>query len=324
MNMQIAQTVSEPIKTKRANGRYYTTTNPFMLKPFKKWAKQINLTEHKILEPFAGSNNIIKMLKQENNISFCSFDIKPQDPNVTKRDTLKNFPTGYNTCITNPPWLASYSASRKGITYPNINYDNVYKHCLEIALKNCENVCFIIPATYLRTALFRDRLHSVIFVNNILFTETENPVCLALFTNKHSTDSKIYYDNKYVGTLKELESFTPPHTTTTTKTRKIKFNSRKGNLGLICIDNSVEPTIRFCSGNEISRDVKHSDRLITRIECDIKDTDKAVKILNKQLDLIRRNTHDVFLAPFKGLRKDGMYRRRIDYDLVRRMINAYC
>lgn len=317
--MHIVKAFDEPIDVKRTNGRYYTAVNPFNLKPFKIWAKQIGMNNHKILEPFAGANNVIKMLKLENNIRFSSFDINPQDPNVRKRDTIKNFPKGYKTCITNPPWLASYSAKRKGLDYPDIQYDNIYKHCLEIALTHCENVCFIIPATYLRTALFKSRLHSVIFINNNLFMETENPVCVALFTEK-SKESKIYYDNDYVGTLEQLQSFLPKPK----KDLKIKFNSKKGNVGLICIDNNREPSIRFCNGNEISRDVKHSDRLITRIEFEVEDVDKTVKILNKQLDKIRKNTHDVFLAPFKGLRKDGNYRRRIDYDLVRRMINAYC
>ncbi len=319
MNMQIVSSINEPIDIKRTNGRYYTVVNPFKLKPFKIWAKKVKLTENKILEPFAGSNNIIKMLKQENDIKFCSFDIHPKDSTVNKQDTIKNFPTGYKICITNPPWLARYSARRKGLHYPNINYDNIYKHCLEIALKNCENVCFIIPATYLRTALFKDRLDSIIFINNNLFMETENPVCVALFTKK-SNNTRVYYDDKFVGTLNQLKDFLPK----SKKIKKIIFNSKTGNLGLICIDNTVEPTIRFCRGDEILRSIKHSDRLITRIQCDGIDIDLTVKTLNRQLAKIRKNTHDVFLAPFKGLRKDGYYRRRIDYDLVRRMINAYC
>ena len=42
--------------------------------------------------------------------------------------------------------------------------------------------------------------------------------------------------------------------------------------------------------------------------------------LNKELDATRKSTHDVFFAPFKGLRKDGKYRRRIDYEFVRNLI----
>ena len=65
-------------------------------------------------------------------------------------------------------------------------------------------VAFIIPATFLRTELFRNRLDTIIFINNKLFSETENPICLALFTKK-SKQTKIYYDNKFIGTLEDLE-----------------------------------------------------------------------------------------------------------------------
>ncbi len=140
---------------KRQNGIFYTANNPFKLVPFKRWAKKVCLTENAILEPFAGANNIIRMLQQENLCNdFRSYDVEPKDKLVEKRDTLYNFPVGYNVCITNPPWLTNYSARRNNIFFPKIEYDNIYKHCLKLALKNCENVCFIIPATYLRTGLF--------------------------------------------------------------------------------------------------------------------------------------------------------------------------
>ena len=66
--------------------------------------------------------------------------------------------------------------------------------------------------------------------------------------------------------------------------------------------------------------MKHSDRLITRIAVPHSDPAALVGRLNRELDATRRNTHGVFLAPFKGLRKDGRYRRRIDYGFVRNLI----
>ena len=60
--------------------------------------------------------------------------------------------------------------------------------------------------------------------------------------------------------------------------KKILFNSKKGNLGLISIDNVIKPSIRFCRGDQINRIVKHSDRLITRIEVDSDNID----VLNKK------------------------------------------
>ena len=44
---------------KRTNGVYYTTRNPFELKPFQDWAKKINLKNLEVLEPFAGENHTI-------------------------------------------------------------------------------------------------------------------------------------------------------------------------------------------------------------------------------------------------------------------------
>lgn len=99
----------------------------------------------------------------------------------------------------------------------------------------------------------------------------------------------------------------------------IRFNDPAGQIGLYCTDNTREPSIRFCRGSEITRRVKHSDRLITRIAVPHRDPATLVCKLNKELDATR-NTHDVFFAPFKGLRKDGKYRRRIDYEFVRNLI----
>jgi len=39
------------------------------------------------------------------------------------------------------------------------------------------------------------------------------------------------------------------------------------------------------------------------------------------LSEFRKETHDIFLTPFKGLRKDLKYRRRLDYALARNIVN---
>jgi hypothetical protein len=310
---------------KRTNGVYYTEVeNPFKLKPFHDWAKKIKLDTLEILEPFAGENHIIEMLKEIKQCnSFKSYDINPASPNVKKRDVMKDFPEKFKVCITNPPWLMRYSASRHGVEFPDIKYDNIYKHCLELAMKNCDNVGFIIPGTYLRTGLFKDRLDTIIFINSKLFMGTENPVCLALFTKDKVKETKVYHNDEFLGTLEKLKSYLPPKINRK-EGMKIIFNSDNGNLGLICIDNAREESTRFCKANEIKRKMKISDRLLTKIETDIKDTDEAITILNKELHRVREQTHDVFLAPFKGLRKDGEYRRRLDYEFVRNLINKHC
>ena len=187
---------------KRQDGRYYTEGNPFVLKPFQDWAESIDLKKHKVLEPFAGANNIIKALQTLGYAKkFSSFDITPSDPKVVYQDTLASFPKGFDICITNPPWLAKNSAHRRGLEYPETTFDDLYKHSLNLCLENCTNVAALIPATFLQSRLFTNRLQSVIFLHDKgMFTDTENPVCLALF-KESSKDVKIFFDGLYVGKL---------------------------------------------------------------------------------------------------------------------------
>ena len=65
-----------------------------------------------------------------------------------------------------------------------------------------------------------------------------------------------------------------------------------------------------------------SSRSITRISLNKNyNLDKLIKILNTNLNYFRKSTYDIFLTPFKGLRKDNMYRRRLDYKLARKLIS---
>ena len=62
---------------KRTNGQYFTQFNPFDNKGFYEWAEKCNLKNTTILEPFAGSNNLIQMLKEMNLCKdYKSFDIE--------------------------------------------------------------------------------------------------------------------------------------------------------------------------------------------------------------------------------------------------------
>ena len=120
---------------KRADGRYYTRGNPFNNAPFRYWSKQAGLPAGNVLEPFAGSNSLIDLLSD---MELCdhsvSYDIKPGRSGVRHRDTLNDFPTGYDICVTNPPWLAKNSATARGLPFPRCEYDDLYKYALKSAL----------------------------------------------------------------------------------------------------------------------------------------------------------------------------------------------
>ena len=311
-----------PSKNKKTFGKYYTQGNPFILSPFKKWAEHIHLKEKKIVEPFAGSNNIIKLLQKDNFANnFISYDINPTDKFVKKRDTIKNFPLGFDIVITNPPWLAKNSANRQKLFFPQTKYDDLYKYCLDLCLKNCKYVAAIIPATFLQSGIFRERLATFIMLHNKnMFFDTENPVALALFEPTANT-TKIYYDNIFIGNLNKLKKYLPQPKNSI----EIKFNDSKGQLGFIAFDNTKEPSIRFCKGEELMKyKIKHTTRMITKIKVPFSSSELTPLIfkLNKNIQEFRKQTKDVFLTPFKGLRKDGMYRRRMEYSLARNFLQT--
>jgi hypothetical protein len=216
--------------------------------------------------------------------------------------------------------LAKNSAHRRGLDYPETTYDDLYKHALSLCLENCPNVAALIPATFLQSELFLDRLDSVIFLHDKgMFSDTENPVCLSLF-KKSSSDVQIFHDEEHIGTLNQLKSHLPQAKTP----MNLTFNDPKGRLGFIAFDNTERPSIRFCEGKELEDyDIVHTSRMITRIGGDFGNVRDIIDFLNEQISDFRKATHDVFLTPFKGLRKDGMYRRRMDYRLARDFITSY-
>ena len=139
----------------------------------------------------------------------------------------------------------------------------------------------------MRTPKFKERLDTVIFINSKIFMDTENPVCLALFVKEKVKDTKIFNDKKRLGTLKELESYMPPKVN---KGMKMVFNSDRGNLGVVCFDNTAKATIRFCPPSEIKRKddngimkprkMKISDRHFTKIKVSRSSIFNAFYILN--------------------------------------------
>jgi len=282
-------------RSKRSRGEYYTEGNPFTLQPFLDWSKRVDLTNQIILEPFAGANNILKSLHAIDLCNeFAAFDVNPTNNSVMYRDTIEDFPQGYRVCITNPPWLARNSATRRGLKFPTTTYDDLYKQCLELCLQHCPAVAALIPASFLHSKLFRDRLETYVLLHDrSLFNDTDNPVCLALFGSESTNEVNIYYDNEYIGELTVLERMIP-----VPKSQKlIRFNDVRGELGFIAFDNTLEPTIRFCHAADIAQyPVKVSSRFFTRIY--VANNDYSIESLNSAVGEVRESTKDLFLTPF--------------------------
>lgn len=320
------------MKEKRLYGQYFTINNPFELNIFMDWFKKIpDKKKERIVEPFAGANNIVKMIHDVGiNSKWECFDIEPPEENnfntykINKRDTLESFPKDFFVGITNPPYLAKNSATRRKLDYPTTIHDDLYKYSLEIMLNNLEYVAAIIPESFITQNLFTDRLYAVSSLTCKMFDDTDCPVCLALFVpskkNKNPNNFRVYNLDDFIGyydTLKKKEI-------NASKGLNLKFNDKEGNIGVICIDNSKEASIRFVKGSEInSEDIKVSSRAFTRISGlpDDIDVDVFIKKCNKSLKKYRKETNDVFLTSFKGLRTDGKYRRRLDFSTIKNIMN---
>lgn len=309
---------------KRADGRYFTEANLFDTAHFRAWAALSGLPRTTLIEPFAGRGDLPRMLRD---LGLCrrvrAYDIAPAAQGVQRQDTLADFPRG-RVVVTNPPWLARNSATRRGLPFPTTRFDDLYKHCLDICLKNVDYAAVIIPASFLSSRLFRQRLCAVDIANAPVFKDTENPTCLALFSPEESVDIAVYNGGKLIGNLSALERHLPRPTA---RDFSVRFNVPNGKLGLVAIDNTREASIRFCKGADL-RDysISETSRMITRIGGDFgknaeQNIEQLAEKLNKRLAKFRRETNDVFLTPFKGLRKDGMYRRRLDFALARNFIH---
>ena len=302
---------------KRLHGQYYTEGNPFEHPAFLEWAKKSEISTKQILEPFAGSNKLIRHLQNMNLCgSFVSYDIHPEHERVEKRDTLDDFPIGYDVCVTNPPWLAKNSATVRGLPFPNCKYDDVYKLALELCLTNCDWVVAVVPESFIRANVFRDRLYQFVSLTANLFEDTGHPVGLAMFIPERCNDVMVWSGRKRVGRLSTLESLRPEPDPDGVS---ISFNQPTGNVGLIALDNTLTDSIRFCDVRELQYyKVKKSGRHITKLS-----VDGEVKIdrWNQFFNSFRKYTSDVLLTCYKGIRKDGKYRRRLDWQTARGIIH---
>lgn len=319
-------------------GQFYTRGNPFQYSRTQRWFTEIpNLSNVRIIEPFAGSNSIVALVNSSVSSlgpkNWQSFDIHPEAieanlvPEITlnKRDTLDDFPTGFDLAITNPPYLAKNSATRKGMLVQFGDYQDMFEVAIHEMLTNCDWVAAIIPESFITRKLFRDRLDAVISLNHEMFDDTEFPVCLALFSPDSSSDFEIWRGEEFLGYRNSLDKGVEKLLDARTVIRP-RFNAPTGEIGLIAIDNTTGATIKFVEGSTIpSEEIKVTSRSLTRISIDAADwavdSSKLIEEANKILESYRKLSCDVFLTAFKGLRADKAYRRRIDWTTAGRILN---
>lgn len=299
-------------------GKYYTKSNPFDLTVFRDWFNSIpEVSKLTILEPFAGSNNIVNLMNVLNDWGCYDIlpttNLAPKYP-IKKQDTIENFPTGYKIGITNPPYLAKNSATRSKMTYQGGEYDDLYKKCLEIMLKNLDYVAAIIPESFITADIFQERLSCFISLTCKMFDDTSCPVCLALFNKEVSNDFYVYQMDTFIGHYNKSLIW---YKMINHDRYNWKFNDPAGEIGICGIDNTYTNSICFVPGDTINpSDIKVSSRYYTRLSpvgFKIKNLDLFYEKCNDCLNWYRSETNDVFMTSYRGLRADGRYRRRLDW-----------
>lgn len=316
---------------KQSLGQFFTK-NDFWLKSHV--LEFINSTGATIaFDPFAGDGDLLSVVKKIGFKKIKGLDID-RGLNWEQNDSLLSIQKISNSItITNPPYLTNYSAKRKGI-YDNVkkyfdicDYDDIYQLAIERCLVNDYGV-MIIPETFINSGFPKNRLVSMTIIEDQLFNDTENPICVICFNNKNKQNDqiKIYKNDELLGDLDYFEKMRRvPH-----KNIYIKFNEPRGQIALRAVDTTnPQKPISFMKPEEIDYDlddIKHSSRLITVIEVRAgKDAiNKIIEYSNSLLFDFRKKTNDVLLSPFKGNKKNGERRRRLDYMTARAFLeDAY-
>lgn len=308
------------------HGQFYTAVSPFGHPAFLDWFDRIP-SDAVLLEPYAGANHIVEQVAAVRpGRRWVSYDIAPAHPAVAVRDTIADFPAGYDAVVTNPPYLAKNSATRQGLHAAAARmggYDNLYKRCVADCLAAAGWAAAIIPEQFLTTGLWQTRLCAVVSLPARMFDDTDQPVCVAMWQPTPAADCLVWHGRQRLGSLAALLRYAPqlPSDAPT-----VRFNQRDGQLGLRAADGTQTASIRFVPAADIPVSaVKPSARFLVRIRVeglDDADVPAVLTAANRLLSAWREASSDVGMTAFRGVRADGRFRRRLSFADARALIAA--
>ncbi|MEI6073404.1 MAG: hypothetical protein WCS31_16575 [Verrucomicrobiae bacterium] len=281
-----------------------------------------------VLDPFAGAGDLLRVASNLTGCQIQGLDI--QGDQWPRNDSLKSIPRlSDGMIVTNPPYLANYSAKRKGVLeqveayYRLSGRDDLYQVALDRCLAACERVVAIVPETLLNSGYDLRHAVSVTVLHDNPFSDTETPVCVVCFDRKSQWDTEIFSDDRKVLTLSQLNSYR----LRPKRTDDIRFNVPEGRIGLRAVDMpSPDKPIAFMPRRDLDYDVagiKVSSRLLTFVEIPKmrnEEVDEVCREANRILARYRKKTRGLSLSPFKGNTKAGSRRRRLDYSSARAIL----
>lgn len=315
---------------KTSGGRYYTTQDHWLTRPVMEFIQVALMNAKGFLDPFAGEGHLLEACAQRFQQPVAGFDLHAERwPTL---DSLRHIPPTDAIIVTNPPYLAKHSASRKGVAetvasyYADAGLDDLYQIALRRCLEAARFTVAIIPETFLNSDFPKQALVLISVLGRNPFQDTENPVCVACFDHQKTTgeeDAKLFVDDSFclsMGSLAALRRSVPRDTT-------IRFNDPKGAIALRAVDSTDPaapiaflPAETFAYGRE---NIKVSSRLLTYLSIKNLPTsrrDELIAIANRRLAELRHASHDLVLSPFKGNNQEGRRRRRLDYAMARRLL----
>lgn len=288
----------------------------------------INSNSKVAYDPFAGGGDLLNVAKNKLNFNLVKGLDIDKTLNWEYNDSLLGIPSILEAIIiTNPPYIAKQSASKKKIDlnkyFDLSTYDDVYLIALDNMLKAQKNVVAIIPESFINSNFKKKNyLSSITILEENPFEDTENPVCVVCFDGiyKDLDCVKVYKNDVYLNNLQEIMSIKiePKNSV------KITFNDLNGWLGLRAIDSTNDLTfIKFDYKENIDYDWQHKIKVSSRhfslinIEIPSEKKEQFVYECNTILNNLRKKSGDLILTPFKGNTKKGMRRRRLDFRLAR-------
>ncbi len=317
-----------PKTKKRGLGQYFTKEKIWLKDNIKTFI--LNSGCKIAYDPFAGSGDLLRAMEEIGFKETKGLDID-EDLGWEYCDSLLNIPSTPNAIIiTNPPYLSNYSARRRHIFdkvekyFKASGYGNLYLLALAKMLEAQEYIVAIVPETFINSSFPKGRLVSINILEENPFDETETPVCVLCFdgTMKSTHEVKVYKNEHFKSTLGALEAkrLHPRNDL------YFRFNTPNGKIGLRAVD-TTDPRrrISFMKREDLNYDmsgIKISSRVITVIDGDVEDGKLSIflETCNHILECYREDTDDILLSPFKGNMKNGVRRRRLDYETCRAIL----
>ena len=282
------------------------------------------------IDPFAGQGDLLNLCKSEYGMSVSGLDIQ-EDLGWPVNDSLKLIPeNAESVCVTNPPYLANYSAKRKsmwnmvGEYFEETGRSDLYEIALDRCLESFDYIVAIIPETFLHSSYPKERCAYISILEENPFEDTTFPVCVTCWVPEAGQDPLIFLNDDEVMRFSEMVRMKGE----VSRNKRIVFNNPDGNVGLRVVDGTkVSDRICFVPATQFDyprSSIKVSSRLMTYLDIPELNTEKEIADFcaraNAILESYRERSRDILLSGFKGNNKEGKRRRRLDYRLGRKIV----